>query len=496
MTREKRWPSYGIIQLNNPYYKLESRNPYIDVPNYFIGYFLSDIQELTERYEWDQERLYKKIIALKDRYNNEFEKEYGDWLRLIIKKSPSSKKPFGIQWRLKWDKFHSFLENYSQDNEISLEYKYQYIALCRLFLIPIVNRGSIESILDEDRLGRLQNNVREICKNEIDEIHLNVKNLLTGLQQIKLGLFSISKRKILKDNFLELGTLMYFPEMTTTLQGIDFLAQNGLLTSCYREMRKILENLYWVIFDDLLILKLLNNFGNTGIPTGDIPAPSYRGANKKWQEWARSNKATLIHLGELKEKIQFLSKDIYLYGRIKEYNWGKKKITNALLDNLSYSSFLLLTGLEKPKDEIDFMVPYEVKNLKGFAKEDLKSTLKQVKGNKLSKSDERFIEELIKRESDQLSKFIVPSYPSNDFVIQFVNKILHVGNINDRYYGRYSYFVHSYGTSWQIIPFSSVLEFKIFKHEVSEFANMILKTFEKFFEKVNYKGQYSRNINF
>lgn len=175
---------------------------------------------------------------------------------------------------------------------------------------------------------------------------------------------------------------------------------------------------------------------------------------------------------------------------MKEYNWGKEKITNALMDNLSYSSFLLFTGIEKPQDELDFIPSYAIKTLQEFAKKDLKKAIRQLKGKSPSKSDEKLIVELLKMKSNQFGKFVIPPYPSNEFVIQLVSKMLGLKGIDKEYYGRYSYFVHSYGTSWQVFPFSSVLEFKILKYELSGFGDMIIGTFDKFFESMDYRGGY------
>jgi len=49
-------------------------------------------------------------------------------------------------------------------------------------------------------------------------------------------------------------------------------------------------------------------------------------------------------------------------------------------------------------------------------------------------------------------------------------------------YNGYSYFVHSYDEAWQFYPFSSVLEFKIFRHELSKFTKLVMKLIN-FYEK-------------
>jgi len=47
-------------------------------------------------------------------------------------------------------------------------------------------------------------------------------------------------------------------------------------------------------------------------------------------------------------------------------------------------------------------------------------------------------------------------------------------------YNEYSFFVHSSFVSWYIFPFSSVLEFKILKYELTTFLQVIRKVLEMY----------------
>ena len=73
---------------------------------------------------------------------------------------------------------------------------------------------------------------------------------------------------------------------------------------------------------------------------------------------------------------------------------------------------------------------------------------------------------------------MIAPYPSNEFVLGCVDKIFH-GKLLKKY-KEYSHFVHSYFTSWHIFPFSSVLEFKVFKYELETFSQMVHDLIENY----------------
>ncbi|MHA1431507.1 MAG: hypothetical protein ACTSRV_14110, partial [Candidatus Freyarchaeota archaeon] len=78
---------------------------------------------------------------------------------------------------------------------------------------------------------------------------------------------------------------------------------------------------------------------------------------------------------------------------------------------------------------------------------------------------------------------VIPPYPSNKFVLELVQEALG-SDLLQRKYNEYSHFVHSYFTSWHIFPFSSVLEFKILKHELSIFADIIREMIDLYLKEL------------
>jgi hypothetical protein len=453
-----KWPSFGhIISTKHDfkYFKLQSKQIYVDIPTTFFQGFLGELGRIGEN---DPEKAYEKARELAVDYNRNLEREIGGWIRFVATKQFFGYKPFGIQLRINWDGFNTFLDEFAERDKGMWE-KYSYILDCRAPSLKIILRADLKELQDE---------VREICEEEIKQIDQKAEDLIDKIEDFRDNLLKISSRR--KTIPIYPLTLLYFPEMLSILNTFPFLVEKGAITSCYREMRKILENLSWVIFDDLLFFRVKNRREKDEI---SLLSP-YRFISKEWYDWASQNQYMIRNLGQLKKEIKFLSEEIYHYGKRKGYNWNEEKIIETFFENISYPTFLMLINADAQiPPELEGIVPqYEVKTLRDLAIRDLDNIIKDLKHKRLSKSDEEFIDKLSEKLDLEIkSSKLIPLYPSNDFVIGFVSK---VSSINlQKLYNEYSHFIHSYFTSWHIFPFSSVLEFKIYKHQLQIFADAI-----------------------
>ena len=138
-------------------------------------------------------------------------------------------------------------------------------------------------------------------------------------------------------------------------------------------MRKVLENLSWVIFDDILLYKTTLKKREQV----EKITPPYRYVSKEWYDWASQEKLVLRNLREVETKLKNLTEMLYLYGESEGYcwdNWDKKEIQEILFKRISYPLFLLLTGIriQVPKKLEEIIPQYEVEVLKSLAVEDLK----------------------------------------------------------------------------------------------------------------------------
>jgi hypothetical protein len=464
----ERWPSLGVLVFKNPYFRLQSRTIYVDIPNTVIQDFLTELGRICYEYK-DPQKIYEKAKELAITFNQNLEGYLGEWLLFVVRKQPFGSKPFGVQIKIDWIRFRSFLDEFAK-KELPLREKYSYIFNCRALSLVLVLRGDSE---------RVQRDVKEICREEIEQIHQDLENLISRMDEAKDYLFKITLYR--RTIPIEPATLEYFPEMISTLRALNSLVENGTISTCYREMRKVLENLSWVIFDDLLLYKTSTLRKRKHSVDFLIP---YRSVSREWYEWASSQKGLVIRkLKDLKNKVD-RAEGIYLHRKDKGEHLKQKQIEEIFFKRISYPLFLLFMGgvnIQVPK-KLERLIPqYEAGTLKRLATEDMKNILKDLRCEHLSKSDEAMIEEIMDTTIEKSAK-IVPPYPSPEFVLGFVSKTLSVELLEP--YKEYSQFVHSYFTSWHIFPFSSVLEFKVFRYELSIFNKILMQLIDSYLKEL------------
>jgi hypothetical protein len=391
-----------------------------------------------------------------------------------VRKAPYMEKPFGLRIKINWKKFTTFIEDFAL-KDIPLEEKYEYILSCRARILGSTNLM--------ENYERVQNGVKEICKDELTQIRVTLEKLLNNIKITQERLLRIirKKRKIRR---LEPLAFYYLSEMSSALQTLVSFSEEGRISSCYREMRKILEDFSWIIFDDLLLFKM-----STLVP--EILSP-YHFISKGWFNWAKNIGHHLIkNKDELKKAMADLVEQIYTYGLNQEYNWRRKQIEDSIFKGLTLSLFLLLTGRKKFSEEelsklneMKAMIPvYSLEELSIIAVEDLKQIISGLKNSSLTGTDIAFVEKLVKSLKEKAPEVIIPPYPTNKFIFGFLGKVFSARFL-ERKYSEYSQFVHTYFTSWQVFPFSSVLEFKVFNHELSVFAENILQLINSYLEHV------------
>jgi len=467
-TVAKEWPYFGNIAIRNPYFKLlgkQSRHLYVDIPNLLVFEFLYRLSEICNQYS-DLAKIYEETEDLVDAFNEYFWENYGDWFSIILREGPFDSKPFGLQLRKRWKKFGNFLETFSQE-DIPLEDKYEYLLKCRASSLDLIVRDTLDM---SSNMERVQKSVKELCEGEVEQIKNDAGDLVGILESTKDQLYRISKRKtVLK----EPSTLLYIPEMISTLQALIYLVENGAIPACYREMRKILENLSWVMFDDFLFFRhaALKRAGRREV---EIPNP-YSLVTRDWYNWSIQHGCIVRNLGEMKKGMKNIVEKTLSYGGKKGYDWSEKQIEKVLFQGLSTSLVLLCLGKERDVTgkSREFVPKYEVKKLLTLASRDLEGVIKGLGRPRLNRSDKQFIEALVQSLGSKFSSGeVVPPFPSNEFVLGFVVKMLSNRSLKKKY-DEYSHFIHSYYTSWHIFPFSSILEFKIFKCEFKEFARNI-----------------------
>ena len=466
------WPSFGnIVVIGQPYFKIlrgSSCKAYVDVPNEITKMLIEELAQINSESKNIQE-FYTKAYKVIDDYND-FLRKHGkkyfgyplEWLSFSLYKSGGMDR-YAIKVNINWDKFMDFLNVFSKTN-IKIWKKYQYISICRYPSLNLVLKKELE---------QTQRNVRNNSSIDIANITEQIDIFINYLENTKNQIMKLLKRKKWKGlvirSSLHPEVLLYLVEMMSTIKMLKDIINNGMLTSCYRELRKILEGLGWAIFDDILLIRSIIRSINRNINW--LLAPPYRYASKEWYEIASLKKDfTLRNLGVLKNKIKGYTAGIR--------NSYKKDILNdALINIMSYGSFLLFFGVNAEKigeEEKEFIPIYDIDILLPIAKEDFKAAARSA-----GIISDELVDEIMKNFKDMPQK-IFPPYPSNEFVLSFIDKTFSTGL--QAKYSEYSFFIHSYLTSWHIFPFSSILEFKILNSEISIFLQIIKDVLEKYLE--------------
>lgn len=501
MSSKRNWPAYGQrgrrSKEQKVLFKIESKNIYVDFPNRFISFFIDQLLgEIEEKFSGAPEKGYNEAKRLAEEYNRKFQEEYnGDWLKFIVaRREFAVKHPYyGIQFRVKWEEFFGFLDEFAESERRLIE-KYDYLNDSRGVALQLEIRGSANH-------GRIQKEVEGKTSADVDNMTHSVGQLASTLEEFRNELFKISKRKTVQIPPYYPNppfTLYYISEMIGIFQGISSLVENGSVPACYREMRKVMENLCWTIFDDVLFYNSKYYEMSKKVEIKQLSRP-YLYANKYWYEWAKNKGFFINHLGELDKKAKELVDLLHLHSGMRGYKWSKKAIKHTIYGLMTYPIFLVVTGKEIKKKEYEkskfnkrkyeeFLPVYFTSDITALAEENLRNIVKELKGKRLSKSDKNFAKEAIDSISeDYKSIYIVPPFPTYNFVMNYVNKLFYDLGINiPKIYSEYSHFVHSYSASWQIYPFSSVLEFKILKNQIDKFKMAIEKLLRSYIDHCFY----------
>jgi len=445
--------------------KIETRKVFVDFPNYTIEHIYRVLCE-EGRKEPDKDKLYQNIKDICKSINQELEEIGFNFLTFYPVKSRSPKYFVGIRYKVNWRKYEEFLNKLSTK---SLTYCYEYINRQSRFVALQLGH----QLNDKDT----QQSVKKLVQNDILKIKQNLNDFIKKVKILRNNLWKLGNTQRFSRDF---SLFWYLTELESNLKTVRYLLSNGYVTAIYRELRKTIENSSWCIADDIFFY----NSGFSASEQKDIFFRTYIDISKRWFKYCKDKNAIIRHLGDLEEKINELTNIIYYWkgGKIE-----KNKIKNFIWRNISYP--FLVSWFNKPakknlKESLDdgIVHVYKKEELRDCLENNLYFFLtKLLNKRKLSKNDLKLIEELINYFLPQYRE-ILPYLPSNQFIIQFLDKLFNIKLFD--MYSKYSSFVHSYVSSWQVLSFSSVLEFKLLNQEINKFTKNMEELFEKYLEKL------------
>jgi len=445
----KDWPALPLqrpITKNSKYFKFKNKSSFIDVPNPSITNVYTNILDNCENSK-DVNAAYncaKKIVdngnlSLSKYFNELYSKDNNLELffKLQIYKIPASKKPILFGYHLNWKKFQKFIEILPSSDKIKLEDKYRYILACKysgsdLSTDTVSKFRDYQKNLDNDSFKIFRKKFLLATNETVDSIN----NTLDGLID-----FLLEKLKYGKTKYYNYSILDFIPDIISSLDVIRVLSNKGYISSCYREIRSLIERTSYVILDDYLVF---NSFKNK---TKKILLPLLN-INSEWRD--TKNKILLTKIDDL-----FPSN---LLNNLSQKQ--KIEMENILLKRMSTEMYVALAG--KPLNDCNnTSVPcLEITKIKNGIDQ-----IKQLADN--SKVCWRsLINEIEKRwQNSNYGEF---PFPTTNFILAFLKRVFNnKQKILDDIWNRYSLFIHPYPFTWEVLPNTSVVEYKIFEYELT-----------------------------
>lgn len=476
----KEWPALPlqrVITKNSKYFRFKNKSSFIDILNPNITNIYEEILNSCESCT-DVNEAYTCAKNIVDRANlnlsTYFNKMYGKdknielFIKIQVQKNITSKKPVLFGYHLNWDKFSKFIENLPTSDKITLEDKYKYILACKysgadLSTDTILRFQNSQKNLDIDSYKVFRQKFDEALSNTIGSI----KDTLDGLINFLIGKLNEGKKEKYSATILD-----FIPDIISSIDGIKILALNGYISSCYREIRSLIERISYVILDEYLTTNSIRFWKRTN----EIISPLLN-INSRWRSDQKKIEIWKID-GLLPENI---------INNITTHD--KKEIEDILLKKMSVEIYVALAGKPIEKDsnytpslKID-IIKKGIKEIKQIAEDSNDNSVKKIFTLLENNLNEKW------NNSNSL-KYAEFPFPASTFVFDILKRGFDK-NLKVLYsiWNDYSLFIHPYIFTWEVIPKTSVLEYKLFEYEIT-------KNFERSIEILfNHLFEYFKTIN-
>ena len=463
------WPALPLqrpITKNSKYFRFRNKFIFIDVLNPYITSVYDEILKTCEKCT-DINKAFDCAKRITEKNNSDmstyFNKMYGKdrnielFFKLQVQKNNVSKKPILFGYYLNWKKFSKFIEKFPESDKITLEDKYKYILACKysgadLSTDTILKFRNNQNGLTNDSYKRLREKFEKATSTTIDSIN----NTLDGLIS-----FQINKLEEGKKGKYSYGILDFIPDIISSIDGIKILAMNGYISSCYREMRSLVERISYVVLDEYLTFNSSNIWGKN-----TISSPFFN-INSRWRNKQDRTEITKIS-------------DLIPQNLFKGINGKERKdVEDILFNKMSVEMYVALAG--KPIEiDNDYVPSLKIDTIKNGI-EEIKKIAKGTNDNHLKIVLKSLADDLDKNwEGSKCGEF---PFPATTFVFKFLEKIFAKDlKVQNSIWHNYSLFIHPYVFTWEVIPKTSVIEYKILEYEITRnFDTAIEKLFNNLF---------------
>lgn len=473
---KKTWPSLARLNLRGKIFgvRKKSSSLWVDAPFYMLYDFIQALLKIS-RSSVNLKKSKEEAKNLVESFNEKLRSEGFDFIKIFRPQNAcfTKKYKYKIIIRTDFEKLEEFLEKLARDPSTSLHEKYMYISSSRLPAIDVIRRGGFFAKLSPNKI--VQDGVKELVKEDLAQIS---KTLIEEIRKLD----KLQKKAEKKYRTRNVHPLFFFvqPEIITTLTACRTLSEKGLITSVYREFRKILEVVATSIFFDLLSK---NSLSVCRAPEMDITPWIDRKSSASIKS-AREEK--LRDIDVFRRKLNDLFKQAKICFDILDKEITKDEFSKYFAQRLSYPLFVILFGIPAktvngfPKDSSRYLInkdPLENPATKNFAKILALSVGKEKETKKEIKVAKSILDNFFKEKNQ-----IIPQFLTTKFTIQYIENTSKISFYNK--YSEYSMFVHTHPETFQVLPFSSVSEFKILREETKIFVNLLEKITKWYFSEI------------
>ncbi len=416
------------------------------------------------------------------------------WFKVVLARTPKySKSRYIVKCIIKHNEFYDFVNKFINGEWGSLSDRYDYI---------YVNKSIYNTLIDLETYNQVKDMVRSYVANDLikSEEILNDINTILSMESTKLKHYA---KSFFSNNYI------FAYEFTNYLHDwlsgscitIDYIIRGQLIEYTpllYRELRRIHENLINTLFIVNMLIKDYQTLTKRNISLSLKETYAYIAlitwALSLWntneyfikareKKNIRSKNSGCIE----KEPVAYITsidkiidKDVFnsFHEEIKsKYNIGRMRLKKLIAKNLSWSILLTLGSFRKHSINLSKVNPFINQDLLDeYIRELLK--LAAIRIAELLGTEIRIDDALYSNIFGILYKLYkeyrhtIP-YPSIKFMLQYSDIQLHHSVPIQNLYNQYSFFTHHYVGSTGLLPYLSILEYKIMPVELLKFKDVV-----------------------
>lgn len=458
------WPIYGYIVSLGKFVSFDKSPWYVDFPYAFFLMRLSNFDQERQSMnsgKCDLQKYRKELLIIVENANNEFAKTMFEdvsgekidpadlnFMRLRTTEKKRNDKRIKLLFELDWEKYVRFTTQFAA-MEIPIWRKYEYLRLCQTNISGVsykhFSSNTVYYTVKRDSYSFRQKSFSTINK---------IRSKLTPFERQT------------KDDEFEYVTSFLVPHIQSFLDLLTIHVSYGFVTSCYREMRHFLENLYFTYLEDLLWIR------SSMATMRDHYMSTVLSFSGQWFETLKRQE----NMGRIEEKYIFslknLRKAIEKLVPAEQYSNGKKaRIVNLIARNVTMPILLTMLSIEE-NDVPDVLkgqiMDFDRNDFKSHAKQDFDEILELVQ---LPDGEKEVISEAFTEKLKKLTIGISP-IPSPTGLGQLVSLIADWHDMSV-IYDDYSFFTHTYSANWELYPNQSVFTQMLLSLELERMSTLL-----------------------